>query len=39
MAHEYREWGKNSRKYEQKMVDMEFTRKQIEELKALGYIH
>ena len=39
MAREYRQFEKNSRKYEQKMVDMEFTRKQIEELKALGYIH
>jgi len=39
MAREYREFEKNSRKFEQKMVDMEFTRKQLEELKSLGYIN
>ena len=39
MARQYRDFEKNSRKYEQKMVPMEYSRKQIEELKALGYIH
>jgi arylsulfatase A-like enzyme len=38
MARQYWEFEKNSRKYEQKMVPMEYTRKQLEELKALGYI-
>jgi arylsulfatase A-like enzyme len=39
MARQYWDFEKNSRKYEKKMVDLEYTRKQIQELKTLGYIH
>jgi choline-sulfatase len=39
LAREYWEFEKNSRKYEQKTVELEFSRKQINELKTLGYIH
>lgn len=39
MARQYWDFQKNSRKYEQELVQMEYSRKQIEELKALGYIN
>jgi choline-sulfatase len=39
LAREYWEFEKNSRKYELKTVDLEFSHKQIKELKTLGYIH
>jgi len=39
MVRQYREFEKHSRKYEQKLVPTEFTRKQLEELRALGYIN
>jgi hypothetical protein len=39
MMSQYQEFEKNSRKYEQKLVEMKFTHKQLEQLKALGYIN
>jgi len=39
MADLYREFEAKSRKYEQKLVPLKASRKQLEQLKALGYIH
>jgi arylsulfatase A-like enzyme len=39
MARQYWEFEKNSRKYEQKLVEIVFTRKELEKLKSLGYIN
>jgi len=39
MARQYREFEKNSRKYEQKLVEIVFTRKELEKLRTLGYIN
>ena len=38
MARQYWEFEKNSRKYEQKLVEIVFTRKELEKLRSLGYI-
>jgi choline-sulfatase len=38
MARQYWDFEKSSRKYEKKMVDLKVDRKQIQELKSLGYI-
>jgi arylsulfatase A-like enzyme len=39
MAREYREFEKTSRKYEQKLVQLGSSSKQLEQLRSLGYIN